>query len=339
MEDVNKINKNYKLNEFNREGSLTEPLNKNTKNLTLVKIKKFPTNYNFFPKKNVYLKGKIKKQSGNVPNNIIINNNTNIINNNNINIINNNIINADDKELNRSMSQINLLPIPKSEYSNNNTNINILNKTTSNTIFNKRKISLNSNPANNYKNNNIINKTHMMTFNSNINQIGLNEMKNKQKNNLSDKKNNNRKDNNSLNNNQKTTKENNAILNVEEILMIEEKLSSLISCLNYNNPCAEESFECIKIWIDNIEKNSNLKDYLVCIIGNKISIHRVVSIDEGKEFAENNNFLFYENDDNINFEIIIKDIIPKLTKKKKDIKFEKEDNECDCGCFENCSIL
>jgi len=249
MEDVNKINKNYKLNEFNREGSLTEPLNKNTKNLTLVKIKKFPTNYNFFPKKNVYLKGKIKKQSGNVPNNIIINNNTNIINNNNINIINNNIINADDKELNRSMSQINLLPIPKSEYSNNNTNINILSKTTSNTIFNKRKISLNSNPANNYKNNNIINKTHMMTFNSNINQIGLNEIKNKQKNNLSDKKNiNNIKDNNSLNNNQKTTKENNAILNVEEILMIEEKLSSLISCLNYNNPCAEESFECINFY-------------------------------------------------------------------------------------------
>ena len=249
MEDVNKINKNYKLNEFNREGSLTEPLNKNTKNLTLVKIKKFPTNYNFFPKKNVYLKGKIKKQSGNVPNNIIINNNTNIINNNNINIINNNIIKTDDKELNRSMSQINLLPIPKSEYSNNNTNINTLNKTTSNTIFNKRKISLNYNPANNYKNNNIINKTHMMTFNSNINQIGLNEMKNKQKNNLSDKKNNNnRKENTSLNNNQKTTKENNAILNVEEILMIEEKLSSLISCLNYNNPCAEESFECINFY-------------------------------------------------------------------------------------------
>ena len=103
--------------------------------------------------------------------------------------------------------------------------------------------------------------------------------------------------------------------------------------------CNQESFKCINIWIDIIEKNSNLKDYLVCIIGNKISIHRVVSIDEGKEFAENNNFLFYENDDNINFEIIIKDIIPKLTKKKKDIKFEKEDNECDCGCFENCSIL
>ena len=127
MEDINKINKNYKINEINRPGSLPEPLNKNIKNLTLTKIKKFPTNFSLFPKKNVYLKGKIKKQTANVPNNIIINNNTNIINNNNINIINNNIINTDDKELNRSMSQLNLLPIPKSEYNNNNNNINIQN--------------------------------------------------------------------------------------------------------------------------------------------------------------------------------------------------------------------
>ena len=104
--------------------------------------------------------------------------------------------------------------------------------------------------------------------------------------------------------------------------------------------CIKESFECIKIWIDNIEKNSNLKDYLVCIIGNKISINRIVSIDEGKKFAENNNCLFYENDDKKNFKIIIKDIIPKLKKKKKDIILEKNDDiECRCNLCENCKIL
>jgi hypothetical protein len=86
------------------------------------------------------------------------------------------------------MSQLNLLPIPKSEYNNNNNNnINIPNKNIPTTIFNKRKIILNSNAANNYKNN-LINKTHMLTLNSNFNQTGLNEIKNKQNNNLSDKK-------------------------------------------------------------------------------------------------------------------------------------------------------
>ena len=275
MEDINKINKNYKINEINRPGSLPEPLNKNIKNLTLTKIKKFPTNFSLFPKKNVYLKGKIKKQTANVPNNIIINNNTNIINNNNINIINNNIINTDDKELNRSMSQLNLLPIPKSEYNNNNNNnINIQNKNIPTTIFNKRKISLNSNATNNYKNN-LINKTHMLTLNSNFNQPGLNEIKNKQKNNLSDKKNiiNNNDNNKPLNNtnNKKNTKENNAILNVEEILMIEEKLSSLINCLNNNNPCAEESFECINFYFTT-KFSKNIDNYFP-----KENIHKIIN--------------------------------------------------------------
>ena len=265
MEEINNINQNFnlfqkknsnELKDLNRR-SLPESLNKKLDKSTFTKIRKFPTNANFFPKKNIYLKGKIKKQNTGLPNNIIINNNTNIINNNNINIINNNIINSDDndtidKELSRSMSQMNVLPLPKSEYNS----IIMNNKNNRNIVFNKRRINLNNNLANTNPN---INNTHTIAYNSAINSIN-NKTNNKQINNLSDKKSN-------INNNKNKNKENSAILNVEEILMIEEKLSSLINCLNNLNPCAEESFECINFYfttkfsknIDNYFKEKNAK--------------------------------------------------------------------------------
>ena len=239
MANINKINQNYKMKEINMPGSFQEDLNKNPENLTFTKMKKFSAKSSIFPKKNIYFKTKIKKHSNNFSNNIIINNNTNIINNNNINIINNNIINSDDKELNRSMSQINILPIPKSDYNNN---FILPTKNIPNIIFNKRRISLNNNTALNYRNNKVVNNTQMFTNNSNINKPNINEINN----------------NNIIrnNNNIKNQKENSTILNVEEILMIEEKLSSLINCLNNNNPCAEESFECINFYFTtNFSKN------------------------------------------------------------------------------------
>ena len=254
MDNVNNnINQQYKIfhnqtsnevNEINKRVSLPEDLNKKKDNLNFGKIRKYPTNLTFFPKKNALLKGKAKKQNSNIPNNIIINNNTNIINNNNINIINNNIINTNntnnddnaiDKEITRSMSQMNLLPIPKSEYSHANTILN--NKNNRNIIFNKRRISLNNNNYTNINNN--INNKHMKTYIGNNNNIYNN--KNIINNNFSEKK-------SELNNIKNKSKDSNVILNVEEILMIEEKLSSLINCLNNNNPCAEESFECINFY-------------------------------------------------------------------------------------------
>ena len=254
MDNVNNnISQQYKIfhnqtsnevNEINKRVSLPEDLNKKKDNLNFGKIRKFPTNLTFFPKKNALLKGKAKKQNSNIPNNIIINNNTNIINNNNINIINNNIINTNntnnddnaiDKEITRSMSQMNLLPIQKSEYSRANTILN--NKNTRNIIFNKRRISLNNNNYTNINNN--INNKHMKTYIGNNYNIYNN--KNIINNNFSEKK-------SELNNIKNKSKDSNVILNVEEILMIEEKLSSLIYCLNNNNPCAEESFECINFY-------------------------------------------------------------------------------------------
>ena len=240
MANINKINTNYKMKEINRPGSLQEDLNKMPENLTFNKMKKFSTKSNLFPKKNIYFKTKIKKNCSNYSNNIIINNNTNIINNNNINIINNNIINSDEKELNHSISQLNILPIPKPDY---NTNFIYPTKNIPNIIFNKRRISLNNNTAFNYKNNKITNNTQMIPNNLNIKKTNINEIKN---------------NNNIINTNNidKKNKDNSAILNVEEILMIEEKLSSLINCLNNNNPCAEESFEYINFYFTtNFSKN------------------------------------------------------------------------------------
>ena len=220
-------------------------------NLNLKKIKKFATKTSVLPKNNIYFKGKIKKSLNN--NNIIINNNTNIINNNNINIINNNIINSNNDiintELNRSLSQINVFPIQKSD---ENTNIR-----NNNLYINK---------------NNIKNKTKNMIFNKRIINLDNNNTK------TSNDKNNNYNNipsNNYINNNN-NQKENSVILNVEEILMIEEKLSSLINCLINRNPCAEESFECINFYFTTkFSKNVNeyfIKENVIKIVNKALNI-------------------------------------------------------------------
>ena len=84
----------------------------------------------------------------------------------------------------------------------------------------------------------------------------------------------------------------------------------------------KESFKNIKLWYNNIKKISNSKDYLICVIGNKISSNREVDFNDAQKFCNNNNFLYYEYDiKKNNFEKIVKDFIPKLRRKKKgDIK-------------------
>ena len=46
----------------------------------------------------------------------------------------------------------------------------------------------------------------------------------------------------------KKSEEKIAVLNVEELLMLEEKINSIISCLFDNNPCTEECFECFDFY-------------------------------------------------------------------------------------------
>ena len=74
-----------------------------------------------------------------------------------------------------------------------------------------------------------------------------------------------------------------------------------------------DSFENLKEWIKfiNNNKKNNLK---IILVGNKNDRKREVSIDNAKEFAKNNNFIFFEtnsiNSDNIDniFNITIKEI-------------------------------
>jgi len=240
---------------------------------------------------NIYSKGKIKKTIGNT-NNIIINNNTNIINNNNTNIINNNFNNnnndINNKEYMNSINQLNMEQI--NEINNKNQLFNnilrekpliinkgkinqknyILSKNNNvvNNNINNNNINININinkKNNNYINNNINNKINKNinnnNINNNINNINYNILK--YENNL-DEDNNNKDYKNIENNyikninNKNQNVENSAILNVEELLMIEEKLSSLIICLTNSNPCTEECFECLNFYFTTkLSKNIN----------------------------------------------------------------------------------
>ena len=192
----------------------------------------------------IYSKGKINKGVGNV-NNIIINNNTNIINNNNTNIINNtfnnnNNIIINDKEYIRSVSHFNI---------QQNDGINSMKEKP--LIMSKKKINQKNFinlKNNNINNNNIINKNY---FNKDKNLT----YGKKDDNTLNDYKNINNRNNNNLDNyfvdnkNKTNQNEDNSIIfNVEELLMIEEKLSSLINCLRDLNPCTEECFEFLNFY-------------------------------------------------------------------------------------------
>jgi len=220
------------------------------------------TSNNLVPNKNIYSKNKILKTMGNTTNNIIINNNTNIINNNNTNIINNNIINSNndknDIEYNRSMSQMNM---PQMNSVDNTRNYNISNNNirTKHLIFNKRKITqknyINNITKNHIDNNNNNNHNYTLTYGNyedkyNNNLKNLNNPSNKGNNNNENQRINNKKE------------ENSAILNVEEILMIEEKLSSILNCLNQGNPCTEECFEFINFYFTT-KLSKNLNKYFI----------------------------------------------------------------------------
>ena len=197
-----------------------------------------PSN-NPVPNKNIYSKNKILKTMGNTTNNIIINNNTNIINNN----ISNNL---NDKDYAISINQLNMEQINELAKNYNNQAI-------SKTIFpkkqiiNKKKIIKKNNII--IKNTNIINKN---VFNNNL-TCG---------NNFDDKPNIYKNNYNMTESNANKTQENNTILNIEEILMIEEKLSSLINCLVNFNPCTEESFECLNFYFTT-KLSKNLNKYFI----------------------------------------------------------------------------
>ena len=57
----------------------------------------------------------------------------------------------------------------------------------------------------------------------------------------------------------------------------------------------KKSFENVLTWLNEC-RDMCYKDILICLIGNKIDLEskRVISYEEGKNFAEENNLLFFE---------------------------------------------
>ena len=234
-------------NEINSINNYIVPAYKNTNTNLLLNPKKkvMPKlqSSNSLSSINVYSKGKIKKvlnkSSNNFNTNNIIINNTNIINNNRTNIINNNIVN-NNKDYKNSLSQLNIEQIKELTKNNQNSgNIQIINNIMrSKPLITKRKIKLKSH-ININNNNNYFND---MAYNINERNNNFN---------LTDR-------------NQKTdfNEEKNTIFNIEEILMIEEKLSSLINCLKDCNPCTEECFEFLNFYFTT-KLSKNLNSYFV----------------------------------------------------------------------------
>lgn len=234
-------------NEINTINNYIVPSYKNTKTNLLLnpKKKEMPKlqSSNSLSSINIYSKGKIKKilnkSSNNFNTNNIIINNTNIINNNRTNIINNNIVN-NNKDYKNSLSQLNIEQIKELTKNNqNNGNIQIINNIMrTKPLITKRKIKLKSH-INIHNNNNYFNDV-VCNINERNNNLNLTDR------------------------NQKTdfNEEKNTIFNIEEILMIEEKLSSLINCLKDCNPCTEECFEFLNFYFTT-KLSKNLNSYFV----------------------------------------------------------------------------
>ena len=249
--DINSINKipsfrNSKLNLF---------FNRKQKNIPQLTSSNSVSNFNIYSKK---IKKFINKTNNNYSTNNIIINNTNIINNNGTNIINNNIVN-NNKDYNKSLSQLNLEQIKELTKNNENKgNIQIINNIVKpKTLITKRKIMYKNNiiakNSNFYNdiNNNINERNNDIILTSRSQKTDFGVLKNNFKN----------------INFQKNNEEKNTIFNIEEILMLEEKLSSLINCLVDCNPCTEECFEFLNFYFTTkLSKNLNTyfanQDYL-----------------------------------------------------------------------------
>ena len=219
-----------------------QPYSKNSKN-----IKKNVKNLEKNTKNNtvntvIYTKGTVKKNNANA---FIYNTNSNLNNN-----INNN------KVYGRSMSQ---MSIENDTINNNNINgnkkqinnqgvinkkMNIMNEIMNNDINSNNELSYFSNNEDEV-NNNIINNTinhyenKIISNNSNVNEI----QKKIYSNHRTILKEYDNKFSTGYYSESDQRKEKSAVLNIEEILMTEEKLSAVISCIMNGITCEEECFD------------------------------------------------------------------------------------------------
>ena len=251
-------------NGINLKNTHIYPTFRNSKNNLLFnqrkKIMHTLTTSNSVSSFNIYSKNKIKmlnnRNNNNYNTNNIIINNTNIINNNQTNIINNNIIN-DNKNYKNSISQLNMKQIKELTKNNqNNGNIQIINNNVmrQKLLITRRKVMKKNKKT--IKDNNNFNGIFNISYNRNNNS------------NFSERKHQSGFETDF--NFNKNNEEKNTIFNIEEILMMEEKLSSLINCLRDCNPCSEECFEFLNFYFTTkLSKNLNTyftnKNYLIII--------------------------------------------------------------------------
>ena len=233
-----------------------QPYSKNSKN-----IKKNVKNLEKNTKNNtvntvIYTKGTVKKNNANA---FIYNTNSNLNNN-----INNN------KVYGRSMSQ---MSIENDTINNNNINgnkkqinnqgvinkkMNIMNEIMNNDINSNNELSYFSNNEDEV-NNNIINNTinhyenKIISNNSNVNEI----QKKIYSNHRTILKEYDNKFSTGYYSESDQRKEKSAVLNIEEILMTEEKLSAVISCIMNGITCEEECFDWFNSYF-----NTALSNYI-----------------------------------------------------------------------------
>ena len=119
----------------------------------------------------------------------------------------------------------------------------------------------------------------------------------------------------------------------------QENFRSITRAYYKNSCCAlvvydisnRESFDHISNWIEDC-KNQSPKTIFMCLVGNKCDLNekRQVSIEEGREFAEKNNILFFETSakDGINVEEIFSNTAHEISKKIDEGYYDLENDTC-----------
>ena len=226
----------------------------------------------------IYTKGTIIKKINNQNGNNSNSNNANnpfIYNNSNSNLNNNINNNNNNKLYGRSMSQITM----ENENNNNNytkraTNININNNNINGFInkssLNKKRMNIMNEAMNKEYNNEISyfsnneDETNNQIINNTINQINNNNNNNINElpkkiipNHRTILKEYDNKFSTGYYSESDQRKEKSAVLNIEEILMTEEKLSAVISCISNGTTCEEECFDWFNSYF-----NTALSNYI-----------------------------------------------------------------------------
>ena len=58
----------------------------------------------------------------------------------------------------------------------------------------------------------------------------------------------------------------------------------------------KKSFERVDFWLKELKENNRVEDLFICLVGNKIDLEdkRIISKEEGKKYADDNNIHFFE---------------------------------------------